>query len=178
MTAWYYNMVQALHKGVKMKANWKLLPDVGMYIARVRWGTKDVFATGRTLQLLSRNIKQNCHNNGVEGAVSLDIEPSNDIEVPKEKLLRMLRITQNVTKHKAAKKIWGYQDETGTKETPASSAPITVEGVPEIATSNMKRPRRKVFGGCITRVTDDEIIVYEVKELARYPLASDADSLM
>lgn len=177
ITPWA-SALQGLHKGVKMKANWKLLPDVGLYIARVRFGTKDVFATGRTLKLLERNIKQNCYNNGVEGAVSLDIAPSEEIEVPQDRLARMLGTAKGIAKSKKAKKIWGYQDKDGTKDTPAPTAPVTVEGELEIVTSNTKRPRRKVFGGCITRVTDDEIIVYEVKELARYPLASDADSLM
>lgn len=174
---------------VSMKAKWKLLEN-GVYIGRVDYGTRQIFATARTLDGLYFNMKQNLRNNiGAPVAFSLDTNPSKSITVPETKLKSMLGSLFGRERARN-KKIYGVEspedeakrllrgggkdvDATGTWQAgnvmpPIVDAPI----VKEIEQAVNDKPMRVSDTKYISKIDGDVVIVYEVKEFARYPLAS------
>jgi len=173
---------------VSMKAKWKLLEN-GVYIGRVDYGTQQIFATARTLDGLYFNMKQNLRNRiGRWESFSLDTNPSKSITVPETKLKSMLGSLLGRERARN-KKIYGVEspeDEAkrllgGEKDVDAASAvqtgtttPTIVDApiVKEIEQAVSDKPMRCAETKYISKVDGDVVIVYEIKECARYPLVS------
>lgn len=172
-----------------MKAKWKLLEN-GVYIGRVDYGTRQIFATARTLDGLYFNMKQNLRNNiGAPVAFSLDTNPSKSITVPETKLKSMLgsllgrerarnkKIYGVESPEDEAKRLLGHVE----KDVDATSAVHTGNEMPNIVDAPIvkdvehamdDKPMRVSDTKYISKIDGDVVIVYEVKEFARYPLAS------
>lgn len=170
-----------------MKAKWKLLEN-GVYIGRVDYGTQQIFATARTLDGLYFNLKQNLRNRiGKWVTFSLDTNPSKSITVPETKLKSMLgsllgrerarnkKIYGVESPEDEAKRLLGHVEkaveatsavQTGNVMPPIVDAPI----VKEIEQAGNDKPMRCAETKYISKVDGDVVIVYEVKELAKYPL--------
>lgn len=187
---WWHKLRQPKQPNeVSMKAKWKLLEN-GVYIGRVDYGTRQIFATARTLDGLYFNMKQNIRNNiGAGVAFSLDPNPSKSITVPESKLKSMLgsllgrerarnkKIYGIESPEDEAKRMLGHDE----KDVEATSAVCTGNEMPPIADASIAKDAEhtmdEAHGICadakyISKVDGDVVIVYEVKEFARYPLAS------
>lgn len=174
---------------VSMKAKWKLLEN-GVYIGRVDYGTRQIFATARTLDRLYFNMKQNLRNNiGSPVAFSLDTNPSNSITIPETKLKSMLGslLGRERARNKKFYGVESPEDEAKRllshveKAVEATSAVHTGNEMPNIVDAPIvkeieqavnDKPMRCAETKYISKVDGDVVIVYEVNEVARYPLAS------
>lgn len=174
---------------ISMKAKWKLLEN-GVYIGRVDYGTRQIFATSRTLDGLYFNMKQNLRNNiGAPVAFSLDTNPSKSITVPETKLKSMLgsllgrerarnkKIYGVESPEDEAKRLLGHVE----KDVEATSAVHTGNEIPNIVDAPIvkdvehamdDKPMRVSDTKYVSKIDGDVVIVYEAKEFARYPLAS------
>lgn len=187
---WWHKLRQPKQPNeVSMKAKWKLLEN-GVYIGRVDYGTRQIFATARTLDGLYFNMRQNIRNNiGAGVGFSLDANPSKSITVPESKLKSMLgsllgrerarnkKIYGVESPEDEAKRMLGHDE----KDVEATSAVCTGNEMPNIVDAPIvkdvehamdDKPMRVSDTKYISKVDGDVVIVYEVKEFARYPLAS------
>lgn len=187
---WWHKLRQPKQPNeVSMKAKWKLLEN-GVYIGRVDYGTRQIFATARTLDGLYFNMKQNLRNNiGAPVAFSLDTNPSKSITVPETKLKSMLgsllgrerarnkKIYGVESPEDEAKRLLGHVEKdvkaasavhTGNEMFNIVDAPI----VKDVEHAMDDKPMRVSDTKYISKIDGDVVIVYEVKEFARYPLAS------
>ena len=187
---WWHKLRQPKQQNeVAMKAKWKLLEN-GVYIGRVDYGTRQIFATARTLDGLYFNMRQNIRNNiGAGVGFSLDANPSKSIIVPESKLKSMLgsllgrerarnkKIYGVESPEDEAKRMLGHDE----KDVEATSAVCTGNEIPPIVDASIAKDAEHTMDDkpmlvsdtkYISKVDGDVVIVYEVKEFARYPLAS------
>ena len=158
---------------VSMKVKWKRL-DNGIYVARADFGTKVVFATARSLHTLQANIKQNLRNNDVRMPATLDTNPSASIVIPENKLKFMVNSVLGRERAKQ-KRIYGVESaEDEVKKMLNSDEGKDPTPVVEDSESQPTLPPSFDCSGIkrVSKIVGDEVVVYEIKELTRYPLVS------
>lgn len=158
---------------VSMKVKWKRL-DNGMYVARADFGTKVVFATARSLHTLQANIKQNLRNNDIRMPATLDPNPSSSIVIPENKLKFMVNSVLGRERAKR-KRIYGVEsaeDEVKKMlngDEGKDSTPVVEDSDPQpTLLPSSDCPEIKL----VSKIVGDEVVIYEIKEMARYPLVS------
>lgn len=135
-----------------MRAHWKRL-DNGIYLAHLCWGTKNVYALGDTLRRLLTNIRQNAKRAGIYETVYLDTNPVTSIEVTASKAKRLFRLTSAVKT-------------TGSVQLPSADC------AKQTKADDKKPAADSLHAKFVSKIDGDDVVVYEIKEVAKYPLVS------